>query len=117
MTTHNEAGQGHPFIERAQGLYQTDPVAAAIMLTDGISKLRESIGLPLSPPIPPPNYHLLHPEVPFPTIPQQEFDAACRSLARTARDATAGIAPEPDEWEMDVGIARSAIRLMAEVHG
>ena len=32
-------------------------------------------------------------------------------------DAAAGIAPEPDEWEMDVGIARSAIRLMAEVHG
>ena len=117
MTTQNEADKGHPFIKQARELYHTDPLAAAIMLTDGISNLLESHGLPLSRSIQRPDGDIQHPGIPLLTIPHQEFDAACRSLARTASDAAAGIAPEPDEWEMDVGIARSAIRLMAQVHG
>ena len=48
MTTHNEDDKGHPFIEQARELYHTDPLAAAIMLTDGIGKLLESHGLTLS---------------------------------------------------------------------
>ena len=117
MTTHNESDKGHPFIERAQELYQTDPVAAAIVLTDGVNDVLEYHGLTLSLSAEGPNSDIQDPGIPLLTIPQQELDAACRSLARTAQDAAAGIAPEPDEWEMDVGIARSAIRLMAEVHG
>ena len=116
MTTNKEVGQGHPFIERAQELCQTDPLAAAIMLTDGINDVLDSRGLTLTLSAEGPNGDIQHPVIPLLTIPQQELDAACRNLALTARDA-AGIAPEPDEWEMDVGIARSAIRLMAEVHG
>ena len=117
MTTKNEVGKEHPFIGRAQELYQIDPLAAAIMLTDGVSNILESHGLMLPPTIPASNGHFLHPESPFPTVPQQRLDAACRNLARTAQEAAAGIAPEPDEWEMDVAITRSALRLVAEVHG
>ncbi len=117
MTTHNEADKGHPFIEQARELYHTDPVAAAIMLTDGVNNLLESRGLALSEYGEAMNGRNRHPGVPYPTVPEQRLESACRNLARTARDAAAGIAPEPDEWEMDVGIARSAIRLMAQVHG
>ena len=117
MTTQNQAGPGHPFIERAQELYQTDPLAAAIVLTDGVNNLLESRGLALSEYGEAMNGRIRHPGLPCPTVPEQRLESACRNLARTAQDAAAGIAPEPDEWEMDVGIARSAIRLMAEVHG
>ena len=48
MTTTEEVGQGHPFIERAQELYQTDPVTAAIVLTGGVNDLLKSHGLTLS---------------------------------------------------------------------
>ena len=48
MTTNKEVGQGHPFIERAQELYQTGPLSAAIVLTNGVNNLLESRGLALS---------------------------------------------------------------------
>lgn len=70
-----------------------------------------------SPSIQRPNGHFRQPENLFPTVPQQRLDAVWRSLARTAEDAAARIAPEPGEWEMHVGIARTAIRRMAEVDG
>ena len=117
MTTNKEAGQGHPFIEWAQELYQTDPLSAAIVLTDGVNDLLKARGLALSGYGDGSNGHVWHPGVPRPTAKEQGLRNACWSLARTARDAAAGIAPDPDEWAMDVGIARSAIRLMGEVHG
>lgn len=109
--------KGHVFIEQAQDLYQTDPLRAAIVLTDGVNDLLKSRGLALSEYGEATNGHIRHPGVPYPTVAEQGLESACRNLARTARDAAAGIAPEPDEWAMDVGIARSTIRLMAEVHG
>lgn len=117
MTTNEGVGQEHRFIQRAQELYQTDPLAAAIILTDGINNLLEPHGLTLSLSVETPNGHIRHPGVPYPSVPEQRLKSACHNLARTARDAAAGMAPEPDEWEMDVDIARSAIRLMAQVHG
>ena len=117
MTTNKEVGQGHPFIERAQELYQTDPVAAAIMLADGINDLLESHGLTLSLSAERPNGDIRHPGIPLATIPEQELEAACRSLDQTARDAAAGRTPDADEWDLDVRIARSTIELVAAVHG
>ena len=117
MTTNEGVCQGHHFIVRAQELYQTDPLAAAVMLTDGINDLLESHGLTLSLSAEGPNGDIQHPGIPLSTIPQQELDAACRNLARTARDAAARMTPERDEWETDVGIAQSAIWPMAQVHG
>ena len=117
MTTNGEVGQGHPFIEQAQELYQTDPLSAAIMLTDGVNDLLKARGLTVAGCEERPNKDIWHPGLLRPTAKEQGLGNACWSLARTPRDAAAGIAPDPDEWEMDVGIARSAIRLMAEVHG
>ena len=117
MTTNEEAGQGHPFIERAQELYQTDPVTAAIVLTDGVNDLLKARGLTLAECGEQSNEDIRRPGLPRPTVKEQGLGRACWSLARTARDAAAGIAPDPEEWAMDVGIARSAIRLMKEIHG
>ena len=117
MTTNTELDQGHPFIEQAQELYQTDPVAAAIMLADGINDLLESHGLTLSQSAEGPNGDIRHPGLARPTAKEHRLRNACWSLTRTARDAAAEIAPDPDEWAMDVDIAKSAIRLMEEVHG
>ena len=117
MTTHNEAGQGHPFIERAQELYQTNPLAAAIVLTEGVDDLLKGRGLTLAGCGEQSNKDIWHPGLPQPTAKEQGLGNACWSLARTARDAATGIAPDPEEWAMDVGIAKSAIRLMGEVHG
>lgn len=117
MRTNNEASKGHPFIEEAQELYQTDPPSAAIVLTEGVNDLLKSRGLTLAGCGERANGDIRHPGLARPTAKEQGLRNACWSLARTARDAAAGIAPDPDEWAMDVGIARSAIRLMAEVHG
>lgn len=117
MTTNKEVGQGHPFVERAQELYQTDPLSAAIVLTDGVNELLKSRGLTLAGCGEQSNKDTWHPGLPQPTAKEQGLGNACWSLARTAWDAAAGIAPDPEEWAMDVGIARSAIRLMEEVHG
>jgi len=105
------------FIKRAQELYQTDPLAAAIMLADGIRNLLESHGLTPTPLIQPPNYHFMHHVAPLPDHAQKRLDVARRSLARIAQEAADGVTPEPDEWEMEVENARSAIQLAAEVHG
>ena len=117
MTTNEEAGQGHPIIEEAQELYQTDPVTAATVLTGGVNDLLKARGLTLAGCGEQSNEDIRHPGLPRPTAKEQRLRNACWSLTPTARDAAAGIAPDPEEWAMDMGIARSAIRLMGEVHG
>lgn len=117
MTKSAKPGKGAPFIKRAQALYRNDPLTAAIVLTEGVNRILESHGLQLSSPPARPNSQFLCPEHTFRTVPQQRLEAACRNLAHTARDAAAGIAPEPDEWEMDLEIAHTAVQLMADIHG
>lgn len=117
MGTNNATAKEHRFIERAEELYESDPLEAVKVLTNGVNNLLKSHGLDIPECSDTRNGDVQHPGIPLPNIPQQELDAARRSLDRTARDAAGGTAPDPDEWDMDIGIARATIELAAAVHG
>ena len=117
MTNKTAPAEQHRFIEQSEELYQSDPLAAVKVLTNGVEVLLRSHDLTISECGNRRNGDVKRPGIPLATIPEQELEAACCSLDQMARDGAAGRAPDPDEWDLDVRIARSTIELVATVHG
>ena len=103
MTTGERQAQSKPaFIDEAEALYDKDPIKAAHSLWKGVNELQER--------------HATEGKGP-PDTTQQDIAFACRQLSHTDQEATRGIPPEPDEWKMDLAIARNAVRLIEQRHG
>ena len=103
MTTGERQAQSTPsFIDEAEALYDKDPIKAAHSLWKGVTELQKR--------------HATQGKGP-PDTTQQDIAFACRQLSHTDQEATRGIPPEPDEWKMDLAIARNAVRLIEQRHG
>ncbi len=89
-------------IEESRQVYQTEPVQAALMLHRGINAMRGQTdkltkGQTKS--------------LEMPSYKENVLKAAFWSLDIMAEDAQAGIAPTPSEWDLNISVAESIVRM------
>ena len=95
-------------IREARQVYQTEPVAAALMLHDGISRLKTLSVSPI-------NVRGSHQqELPHD---QSVLRAALWTIDIMGEDAQAGIAPTPDEWNLNTSVAESIVQMLEAANG
>ena len=91
-------------IQQSRRMYETEPVEAALTLSKGIRAINR----------PPANHakdqgsHLQ-----TPNYGENVLQAAFWSLEIMGEDALAGIAPTPSEWDLNISVAESIMRMMA----
>ena len=90
-------------IGEAQQVYESQPVAAALMLYDGISRHDKL-------PTYPAGQEVWH----QPTASHGEnlLRTAIWTIKVMGEDARVGIAPTPTEWDMNISVAESIIRML-----
>lgn len=102
QTKKSPKGKLPKLISEAQQMYQTEPVTAALMLHESI---RSFEGVAISA-----NHESSH-EL-GPTHQENMLKTAFWSMRIMGEDANAGIAPPPDEWEMNISVAESIARML-----
>ena len=92
-------------IEEARQVYETEPVAAALMLYEGVigldgpevkSEAHEDWGMSV------------------PTHGENVLRTAFWTLKIMGEDARAGLAPTPTEWDMNISVAQGIVRMMGK---
>ena len=94
-----------PFIKRANELYASEPIGAALVLFDGVCLLdthRVAAESEHSPHASPKTHR------------QSLIDVAYRNLTIMAEDAQTGIAPTRGEWDLIVSMAESIVQMITE---
>ena len=91
-------------IQESRQLYRTEPLAAALMLYEGIRGMKSLTGEPIK-----------AQSRRFETLTHREnvIQTALWSLELMGEDAQAGIAPTPSEWDLNISVAESIARMMA----
>lgn len=84
-------------------MYRTEPVAAALMLYEGISGIKSPTGKPIKD---------QGQRLETPTHRENVLQTALWSLELMGEDAQAGIAPTPSEWDLNISVAESIARMM-----
>ncbi len=90
-------------ISEAQQMYETEPVAAALMLHDGIIRFENPTVNTTS------QDHWYEPTL---THGDEVLRTAFWTMKVMGEDAKAGIAPPTDEWDMNISIAESIARML-----
>lgn len=94
-------------INEAQQVYETDPVAAALMLSDGFVSFEKPEATPANPA----SWHRS-----IPSHGENVLRTAFWTLKVMGEDAQAGIAPTPTEWDMNISVAWSIMRMMEKAN-
>lgn len=94
-------------INEAQEVYETDPVATALMLSDGFVGFEKPEATPANPE----SWHQS-----IPSHGENLLQTASWILKVKGEDAQAGIAPTPTEWDMNISVARSIMRMMEKAN-
>ena len=94
-------------IAEAREMYETEPVTAALMLHDGMLQIEEPIASFTS--------QAAAQEAP-PSHGETLLKTAFWTLRVMGEDARAGIAPTATEWEMNISVAESIVRMMEEAN-
>ena len=94
-------------IDEARQVYETEPVAAALMLYEGILALERSEVTSETGEA----WHDL-----TPTHGQNVLRTVFWTLKVMGEDASAGMAPTPAEWDMNISVAQSIVRMMERGH-
>ena len=91
-------------IRQSRRMYETEPVEAALILSKGICAINR-----------PPANHTKNQGWHFqsPTHGENVLQAAFWSLEIMGEDALAGITPTPSEWDLNISVAESIVRMMA----
>lgn len=91
-------------IQESRRMYETEPVEAALILSKGIRVINR-----------PPSNHAKDEGWHYQTPNHREniLQAAFWSLEIMGEDARAGIAPTPSEWDLNISVAESIVRMMA----
>ena len=104
MQPHETATNNMPApIREARQVYKTEPMAAALMLHDGISGLKRTSAPRI-------DVQGSHQE----ELPHGEsvLRAALWTLDIMGEDARAGIALTPSEWDLNISVAESVVRML-----
>ena len=94
-------------IAEAREMYETEPVAAALMLHHGILEIEDPIASFTG--------QAAGQEAP-PSRGESLLRTAFWTLKVMGEDARAGIAPTATEWEMNISVAESIVRMMEEAN-
>ena len=94
-------------INQAQQLYKADPVAAALMLSAGFVSFEKPAATPA-------NRESWHQSIP--SHRETDLRTAFWILRVMGEDAQAGITPTPTEWDMNISVAQSIIRMMEKAN-
>ena len=90
-------------IQEARQVYETEPVSAALMLHKGIRRLKRQTAAPL-------DDQGLHRQTA--SHGENVLRAALWTLDVMGEDAQASIAPTPGEWELNISVAETIVRMM-----
>ena len=91
------------FIEEASDLYKTDPAGAVALLYKGTLELKRK--MPAERPKGPSGFKNERERQLF------LLDSGHRLMDWLAEDAQEGIFPEPQVWELDLGVAQDIVRI------
>ena len=109
MRSHEAATTNMPaLIREARQMYETQPVAAALMLHGHIRRLKR----PASAPLKDQGWHQ-----PTPSHGENVLHAALWTIDIMGEDAEAGIAPTPDEWNLNTSVAESIVQMLEAANG
>ena len=92
-------------IQEARHVYQTEPVAAALMLYKGLRGLKRTT-------TPSFNDQGKGRDQQTASHGQSVLQAALWSLDVMGEDAQLGIAPTPSEWDLNISVAESVVHMM-----
>ena len=104
MRSHEAATTNMPaLIREARQMYETEPVAAALMLHERIRRLKR----PAPAPIKDQGWHQ-----PTTSHGENVLRAALWTIDIMGEDAQAGIAPTPSEWDLNISVAESIAQML-----
>ena len=90
-------------IREARQMYETEPVAAALMLHERIRRLKRPAPAPLKDQ----GWHQ-----PTTSHGERVLRTALWTIDIMGEDAQAGIAPTQDEWDLNISVAETIVRMM-----